>query len=114
MAILSALLYYSYRLYNFHTYRAMQMFDGRALRIDLAIHYSLFFLAAIVLRFDPRIVSAIRRRTVRVDFVQLGTFFLSLMVLLALELSGHHLFLYLSCFIAFLTGFFLTESFRAE
>lgn len=108
MCIIAVLLYCSYYLYNYYTYRAIRMMDFEMITIHLIIHYSLFFLIGIVLKFDKRLISAIKKRTLKVNFVKLGMAVVSLMVLL----SFGYVKMYIPCFVAFLAGFFLIESFE--
>lgn len=104
---IAALLYGSYNLYTFYTYKAIQMIDFEKVRISFIAHSTIFFLIGMALKFDGRLISGIKKRTVKVNAVKLGMSIVSLIVLVLLR---YNIFMYISCFIALFSGFFLIES----
>lgn len=110
MSVIAVLLFASYYIYTFYTYRAIRMVHFELITIHLIIHYSLFFLIGIVLKLDKQLISAIKKRTLKVNFVKLGIAVVSLMILLSLG----YVKMYIPCFVAFLAGYFLIESFECD
>lgn len=110
IVIISALLYGSYYLYTRHTGFAIQMIDYEKLLICLIVHSLLSFFIGIALRFDTGLITSIRNKTVKVNFVTLGAgvFFLVVLVILIYRCFYMHI----SCFVALAAGYFLIESFE--
>lgn len=109
IAVISVLLYCSYYIYTHYTGFAIRMIEFEKIVISSIFHCFLFFIMGIALRFKLGLISAIKNKSVNVNFVKLGAAIAFLVAILFLTLK---VYMYISCFLALLTGFFFIDSFE--
>jgi len=111
MLLIFSLLFGSYYVYKTYTYFAIQRFDFDIVRINSIIHYFIFFLIGVTIKFDIKLIPSLKNHSLKVNVLNLSITTVLLIILLFLK---YRAFMYISFFIAFLIGFFFIDSFESE
>jgi len=109
--LIFGLLFGSYYVYKAYTYFAIQRFDFDIVRINSIIHYFIFFLIGVTIKFDIKLIPSLKNHSLKVNVLNLSITTVLLIILLFLK---YRAFMYISFFIAFLIGFFFIDSFESE
>lgn len=114
MLIIAALLYISFNFYRHITIAARDMFDFELYKISILVHFIIFFFVGIVLRFRLSLITAIKKRNVKVNFAKLGCAVALLLVLALVLILYILIFLYILVVIALIAGVLFMESFETR
>lgn len=114
MVIIAALLYISHQLYIYMTLPAKARFDIQSYTISILVHIIFFFLAGVALRFKLGLITAIKKKSVKVDFAKLGGAVVLLIFLVLTLLFNMLGFSYVLDAIPIIAGVLLADSFEYE
>lgn len=114
MIIIAALLYISYQIYIYMTLPAKAKFDFESYTISIFVHIIFFFFAGIALRFKLGLITAIKKKNIKVDFAKLGVAVVLLIFLVLTILFNMLAFSFVLDAIPIIAGVLLADSFEYE